>query len=171
MNKVLGIAIGAGLVYGMVRLLKMQNVSDVSTMKMVNPRIHSINLGGLTFRTEVEVNNPSRDSIRITKPVVTITSKNKFLTQSDAENKEIVIQPLAVTKIDTIELKLSWSILAGLIKNIVTKIPAVKAVVKYNPLSLAARGGSLLAMKLNMGMMALMFFLVIIVDIDLNSFK
>ncbi len=125
MNKVLGIAIGAGLVYGMVRLLKMQNVSDVSTMKMVNPRIHSINLGGLTSRTEVEVNNPSRDSIRITKPVVTLTSKNKFLTQSDAENKEIVIQPLAVTKIDTIELELSWSILAGLIKNIVTKIPAV----------------------------------------------
>ena len=125
MNKVLGIAIGAGLVYGMVRLLKMQNVSDVSTMKMVNPRIHSINLGGLTFRTEVEVNNPSRDSIRITKPVVTLTSKNKFLTQSDAENKEIVIQPLAVTKIDTIELELSWSILAGLIKNIFTKIPAV----------------------------------------------
>lgn len=125
MNKVLGIAIGAGLVYGMVRLLKMQNVSDMSTMKMVNPRIHSINLGGLTFRTEVEVNNPSRDRIRITKPVVTLKSKNKFLTQSDAENKEIVIQPLAVTKIDTIELELSWSILAGLIKNIVTKIPAV----------------------------------------------
>lgn len=125
MNKVVGIALGAGLVYGLVRLLKMQNVSDMSTMKMVNPRIHSINLGGLTFRTEVEVNNPSRDSIRITKPVVTLTSKNKFLTQSDAENKEILIQPLAVTKIDTIELELSWSTLAGLIKNIVTKIPAV----------------------------------------------
>ena len=97
----------------------------MSTMKMVNPRIHSINLGGLTFRTEVEVNNPSRDSIRITNPVVILTSKNKFLTQSDAENKEIIIQPLAVTKMDTIELELSWSILAGLIKNIVTKIPAV----------------------------------------------
>ena len=66
MNKVLGIALGAGLVYGMVRLLNMQNVSDMSTMKMVNHRIHSINLGGLTFRAEVEVNNPSRDSIRIT---------------------------------------------------------------------------------------------------------
>ncbi len=125
MNKVVGIALGAGLVYGLVRLLKMQNVSDMSTMKMVNPRIHSINLGGLNFRTEVEVNNPSRDSIRITKPVVTLTSKNKFLTQSDAENKEIIIQPLAVTKIDTIELELSWSTLAGLIKNLVTKIPAV----------------------------------------------
>ena len=125
MNKAVGIALGAGLVYGLVRLLKMQNVSDMSTMKMVNPRIHSINLGGLNFRTEVEVNNPSRDSIRITKPVVTLTSKNKFLTQSDAENKEIIIQPLAVTKIDTIELELSWSTLAGLIKNIVTKIPAV----------------------------------------------
>jgi hypothetical protein len=125
MNKVVGIALGAGLVYGLVRLLKMQNVSDMSTMKMVNPRIHSIDLGGLNFRTEVEVNNPSRDSIRITKPVVALTSKKKFLTQSDAENKEIIIQPLAVTKIDTIELELSWSTLAGLIINIVTKIPDV----------------------------------------------
>ncbi len=125
MNKVVGIALGAGLVYGLVKLLKMQNVSDISTLKMVNPRIHAINLGGLTFRTEVEINNPSRDTIRITKPVVTLTSKNNYFTQSNAENKEIIIQPLGVTKIDTIELSLSWTILAGLINNLISKIPAV----------------------------------------------
>ncbi len=91
----------------MFRLLEMQNVTDVSTIKMVKPRIPSINLGGLTFTTEVERNNPFRDSIRITKPEVTLTSKNKFLKQSDAENKEIEIQPLAESMIDTLELEIS----------------------------------------------------------------
>jgi hypothetical protein len=125
MNKVVGIALGAGLLYGVIRLLKMQNVSDQSTIKMVNPRIHSINLGGLSFRTEVAVNNPSKDQIKITKPVVTLMSKNTMLAQSAAENKEIIIQPLNVTQIDTIELQLPWTTMAGLIKNIITKVPAV----------------------------------------------
>ena len=57
--------------------------------------------------------------------MVTLTSKNNYLTQSNAENKEIIIQPLGVTKIDTIELVLSWTILAGLINNLISKIPAV----------------------------------------------
>ena len=54
MNKVVGIALGAGLVYGIVKLLKMQNVSDISTLKMVNPRIHAINLGGLTLEQKLK---------------------------------------------------------------------------------------------------------------------
>ncbi len=74
MNKLLGIALGATAVYGIVRLLKMQNVSDKTNVSLVNPRVHSINLGGLTFRTELAINNPSRDSVSITKPVVSVKS-------------------------------------------------------------------------------------------------
>jgi hypothetical protein len=107
MNKVVGIALGAGLVYGIVRLLRMQNVSEVANARLVNPRIHSVTLGGISFRTEVEINNPSRDSVKLTKPVVTLTSKGKMLTQSDAEDQIITIKPLGLTKIDTIELELS----------------------------------------------------------------
>lgn len=57
MNKVVGIALGAGVVYGIVRLLRMQNVSEMANARLVNPRIHSVTLNGISFRTEVEINN------------------------------------------------------------------------------------------------------------------
>ena len=125
MNKLVGITLGAAAVYGIVRLLKMQNVGDQTNITLVNPRVHSINLGGLYFRTEVAINNPSKDSVKITKPVVSLKSKGKLLAQSDAENVEISIKPLGVTQIDTIELQLNWMILSGLITNIISKVPAV----------------------------------------------
>jgi hypothetical protein len=125
MNKLVGITLGAAAVYGIVRLLKMQNVGDQTNITLVNPRVHSINLGGLYFRTEVAINNPSKDSVKITKPVVSLKSKGKLLAQSDAENVEISIKPLGVTQIDTIELQINWLILSGLITNIISKVPAV----------------------------------------------
>jgi hypothetical protein len=125
MNKLVGITLGAAAVYGMIRLLRMQNVGDHTNITMVNPRVHAVNLGGLSFRTEVAINNPSKDSVKITKPVVSVKSKGKLLSQSNAENKEIIIKPLGVTQIDTIELQINWMTLSGLISNIVTKVPAV----------------------------------------------
>jgi hypothetical protein len=125
MNKLIGMTLGAAAVYGIVRLLKMQNVGDQTNITLVNPRVHSINLGGITFRTEVSINNPSKDTVTITKPVVSVKSNNNLLTQSNAENKEIIIKPLGVTQIDTIELQINWMILSGLISNIISKVPAV----------------------------------------------
>jgi hypothetical protein len=125
MNKLLGITLGAAAIYGMIRLLRMQNVGDQTNITMVNPRVHAVNLGGLSFRTEVAINNPSKDTVKITKPVVSVKSKGKLLSQSNAENKEIIIKPLGVTQIDTIELQINWMTLSGLISNIVSKVPAV----------------------------------------------
>jgi len=125
MNKLIGITLGAAAVYGVVRLLKMQNVGDQTNITLVNPRVHSINLGGITFRTEAAINNPSKDKVTITKPVVSVLSNNNLLTQSNAENKVIIIKPLGVTKIDTIELQINWMTLSGLISNIISKVPAV----------------------------------------------
>lgn len=130
MNKVVGLAIAGTIVYGIVKLLKVQNISELATLSLLNPRVHQINLGGLYFRTEVSINNPSRDSIKITKPVVSLSTNGKFLSQSNAEDKIIVIKPLGVTQIDTIELQLSWTVLAGLLSNIITKIPSVIAAFK-----------------------------------------
>jgi hypothetical protein len=131
MNKLVGITLGAAAVYGMIRLLRMQNVGDQTNITMVNPRVHAVNLGGLSFRTEVAINNPSTDTVKITKPVVSVKSKGKLLSQSNAENKEIIIKPLGVTQIDTIELQINWMTLSGLISNIVSKVPAV--ITAFNP--------------------------------------
>lgn len=92
MNKLVGIGlIGAGA-FGLIQLLRMKNVSDSISTRLVNPRIHKISLTGMSFRTEVSINNPTRDSITITKPVVTLTTNGKLLTQSASENKIIVIE-------------------------------------------------------------------------------
>ena len=69
MNKLVGITLGAVAVYGIVRLLKMQNVGDQTNISLVNPRVHAVNLGGLSFRTEVAINNPSKDSVKIISSV------------------------------------------------------------------------------------------------------
>jgi hypothetical protein len=127
MNKLVGITLGAVAVYGIVRLLKMQNVGDQTNISLVNPRVHAVNLGGLSFRTEVAINNPSKDSVKITKPVVSVKSKGKLLSQSNAENIEIIIKPLGVTQIDTIEIILNWSILGSLVTNLIKKKPLVIA--------------------------------------------
>ena len=125
MNKWVGITLGAAAAYGIVRFLQMQNVSDQTNITLVEPRIHDVNLAGLYVRTEVQVNNPSRNSVQITKPVVSLKSKGVLLSQSNAENKLIFIKPLGITKIDTIELRIGWMSLARIVTNIVSKVPAV----------------------------------------------
>ena len=92
MNKLVGIGlIGAGAL-GLIQLLRMKNVGDSISTKLGNPRIHKVSLTGMSFRTEVSINNPTRDSISITKPVVTLTTNGKLLTQSTSENNIIVIE-------------------------------------------------------------------------------
>jgi hypothetical protein len=49
MNKLVGITLGAVAVYGIVRLLKMQNVGDQTNISLVNPRVHAVNLGGFPW--------------------------------------------------------------------------------------------------------------------------
>ena len=93
MNKVVGVALAGVALYGLVRLLKMQSVSDLASLTLVNPRVHNVSLAGMSLRTKVAVNNASRDSVKVTKPVVVLTSNGRFLTQSIAENKVIEIRP------------------------------------------------------------------------------
>lgn len=57
------------------------------------------------------INNPSKDTGTITKPVVSVKSNNNLLTQSNAENKKIFNKPFGqsteeyVTKINCIKVE------------------------------------------------------------------
>ena len=103
MNKLLKLGIAGGLVFGIVKLLKMKRVSDKMVSNLSNPRIHKVDLSGITFRTEIKIQNPTKDTMTITKPVVTLTSSGKYITSNSPEQKVINIQPLTTTDIDTIE--------------------------------------------------------------------
>ncbi len=135
MNKLIGIGIFGAVGLFFLRMVKAQNVSDNSTFKLANPRIHDVNLGGISFRTEIAVNNPTKDSLNMTKPVVSLWSNGKVLTQSIAENKTIQIKPLSVSNIDTIELIVPWTSLSSVISGIITQIPALISAFKTKKLS------------------------------------
>ncbi|MBU6158729.1 MAG: hypothetical protein KGP35_06820 [Bacteroidetes bacterium] len=135
MNSIVKIGlIGLGA-YGLIKLIRMKNVGDSISTKLVNPRIHKVTLSGISFRTQVAVNNPSRDSVNITKPVVTLTTNGKFLTQSASENKVISIEPLSVSQIDTIELSLGWTTIATFVVGVLKKLPQLLTAFKSGNMS------------------------------------
>jgi hypothetical protein len=138
MNKLLGIGIAGGLAFGIVKLLKMKSVSDKMVSNLSNPRIHKVDLTGIAFRTEIKIQNPTRNSMRITKPVVTLSSNGKYITSNSPEQKSIIIQPLTTTDIDTIEILIAWSTLAGYLTGIIGKAPALISAFKKKDLKSVA---------------------------------
>ncbi len=123
MNKLLKIGMAGGLVFGIVKLLKMKRVSDKMVSNLSNPRVHKVNLTGIVFRTEINIQNPTKDSMTITKPVVTLTTKGKYVSSNSPQQKTFTIQPLTTTTIDTIEIPIGWKTLSGYVSGILGKIP------------------------------------------------
>jgi hypothetical protein len=134
MNKWLKIGIAGGLVLGAVKLFKMKTVSEKMVSNLSNPRIHKIDLSGIYFRTEIKIQNPTKNSMSITKPAVTLTTNGKYITSNSPEQKEITIKPLTTTDIDTIELNIGWSTLAGYVTGIIGKAPTIISAFKKKDL-------------------------------------
>jgi LEA14-like dessication related protein len=134
MNKWLKIGIAAGLVLGAIKLFKMKKVSEKMVSNLSNPRIHKVDLSGIAFRTEIKIQNPTKNSMTITKPAVTLTTNGKYITSNSPEQKTITIKPLTTTDIDTIELNIGWTTLAGYVTGIIPKVPQIVAAFKKKDL-------------------------------------
>jgi hypothetical protein len=130
MSSLLRIGIVGGIAYGIYWLFGLKRASDEIVTRLSNPRIHTVDMRGIVIRTEVNVSNPTKTTVKITKPVVTLTTKGKYITSTNPENKEIAIRPLATSMIDTIELVIPWTILAGYVVNIIGKVPQIIAAFK-----------------------------------------
>ena len=139
MNKLLKIGIVGGLAFGAVKLFKMKTISNKMVSNLSNPRIHKVDLKGIAFRTEIKIQNPTQNSMTITKPVVTLSTNGKYITSNNPEQKSYVIKPLATTSIDTIELTIAWSALAGYVTGIVGKAPQLIAAFKTKDLKAMAK--------------------------------
>jgi hypothetical protein len=139
MNKVIGFSIFGLLVYGAIRIAKVNSVAEQITTTLIKPRIHKVSFSGMTFRSEVEINNPTPGSISLSKPVITLTSKGKKLTQSRSEDKVVTIEPLSVTNMDTIELEVGWTVLGTYITGIIKKIPDLISAYKSGNLNNLAK--------------------------------
>jgi hypothetical protein len=130
MNNIFKIGIVGGLAFGIYKLIGLNRVSEKVVTSLSKPRIHTVDMRGLVIRTEINVSNPTKTSVKITKPVITLTTKGKYITSTTPENKDITIKPLANTQIDTIEIIVPWTILAGYIIGILGKIPQIIAAFK-----------------------------------------
>jgi hypothetical protein len=123
MNKVVAIGLSVGLLLLGSKLWSVKRLSDKSVVRTLNPRIHKVDISGIIVRTEVAVDNPTKDSITVTKPVITLTSSGKYLASSVPENKVYTIQPLAQTSLETAEITIPWTSLTGYMSSLVAKIP------------------------------------------------
>jgi hypothetical protein len=65
--------------------------------------------------------------VKITKPVVTLTTNGKLLSQSNSKNKTITIVPLNVSQIDKIELVIVWTTIGTFVTGILKKISQLVA--------------------------------------------
>jgi hypothetical protein len=139
MNKFLGIGVLGALALGAIKLLNMQKLSDKLVSSLSNPRIYKVNLSGITFKTEISLQNPTSNTMTITKPVVTLTTNGKVITSNSPEQKTFEIKSLGTTMIDTIELSVSWTTLAKYVTGIVGKVPAIMAAFKKSDLNSVAK--------------------------------
>ena len=79
MNKLLTIgilAVGGLLAYRAFQLSAL--AGNIST-RITGARVHSLSFSGLTMAVGVAINNPTRSSVKISKPVVVLTSKGKYV--------------------------------------------------------------------------------------------
>jgi len=135
MNNIFKVGIVGGLLFGVYKLFQMKNVSDKVVTSLHNPRIHTVDLRGLVLRTEINVDNPTNGSVNITKPVITLLSKGKYITSTRPEDKNITIKPLTTSQIDTIEIVLPWTILAAYVVGLIGKVPKLIAAFKAKDLT------------------------------------
>lgn len=125
MNKAVGIGIAGVAIFGIFKLIKMNQMSEFISTRLINPRIHKVDLTGITIRTEVSISNPTRNTMSITQPVVTIYSNEKQVAQTTPQNIQTQIAPLSPTNLSTVELKLGWMSVASLASGIFSKLPEV----------------------------------------------
>lgn len=146
MNKLITIGVVGIAAYGIFSVLRMKNVADEMQASIANPRIHKIDWSGLVLKVDALISNPTKDSMSITKPVVTLTSNGKTVATTKPENALVQIKPLAQSKIEGIELNVGWTTLIPFISGIIGKIPTIINSIKNKTLSI----GKLLDIPLEM---------------------
>jgi len=125
MNKFLGIGIAGALAFGVYKLFGMKKISDNVITHLVKPRVHKVDISGIILRTEINIENPTRFTMNITKPVITLMSNGKYITSTKPEQKSVQIKPMGTSTIDTIEIVIPWTTVAAYVSDIISKVPEI----------------------------------------------
>jgi hypothetical protein len=77
-------AIGAGLIWGVSKLVRKANASDKLAVS-ISGRIHKITFSKITVICDAQVKNPTQQTFRFRRPFVTLKYKGKTLGNSDVQ--------------------------------------------------------------------------------------
>jgi hypothetical protein len=106
----------AGLgIFGITKLfsaVNAYNVTEELVINILNPRIVKADKnpfsGGLTVGFELQLQNPTKGSMKVTQPYMQVLSEKTVIAQSPVSQKEYTIKPLSELTLDTIRFKLGW---------------------------------------------------------------
>lgn len=106
MNKLLtlGILAGGGLLA--YRAFQLNSLAGNITTRITGVRVHQLSLSGLTIAVGVAINNPTKSTVTISKPVVILTSNSKYIGESDAEGQVFKVAAQKVSSIGDILIKI-----------------------------------------------------------------
>ena len=82
MKNLLAIGITGTLLYLGFKAFGLNRFNVYSVVRTLNPRITKVTLTGLSLATDISIDNPTNTSLKVSKPVVTITTGGKFAASS-----------------------------------------------------------------------------------------
>jgi hypothetical protein len=117
MNNILTIGILAGG-YLAYRAFQLNALAGNITTRITGIRVHQLNLSGLTIAVGVAINNPTRNTVAISKPVVVLTTKGQYVGESDAEGQTFKVAAQKVSSIGDILIRIPLTSAMALFKGI-----------------------------------------------------
>lgn len=131
----IGMLAGGGLLA--YRFFQLNALAGNVSTRITGARVHQLSMSGLTIAVGIAVNNPTRNRITISKPVVVLTSKGKHIGESDASPKSYAIAAQQVSSIGEILIRIpltgAMSLLGGI------DLKGLFAAFKGQPLTAAAQ--------------------------------
>jgi hypothetical protein len=93
MKNLLAIGITGTLMYLGFKAFGLNRFNVYSVVRTLNPRITKITLTGLSLATDISIDNPTNTSLKVSKPVVTITTGGKYAASSVPSTETFTIAP------------------------------------------------------------------------------
>jgi len=136
MKNILAIGLIGGLLYLGSRVLGAKRLSDRSIVRTLDARIARVTLQGITLAADIYIDNPTNTSVQVTKPVVTVTSKGKYIASSIPSREQFTIAPLSQTTLGTTEIDISWSTLSPYVSGMIGQLRSLIGQNNLSPQSL-----------------------------------
>ena len=109
MNKFIVINDVGGALLWVSRMLSAKQMSENSVVRILRPRISRTNWYGVTISLDVAVDNPTKKSVTITSPVITLSSSGQHLASTPPTRNTFRIEALSQSMLNSVEIQLPWT--------------------------------------------------------------